>query len=261
MQLGELNWTQVKDQTHKVVVVPIGALEQHGHHLPLLTDSMIGAEIVRRAEAELGEEFLFLPMLWVGASDHHLSFPGTVSLSAEVYEKVLIDMVKSLVSAGFRRIFLLNSHAGNILPAQRALYEVQLKYRTDKPELWLVFSSWFEIAAKAISNLEGFTQTNVIHACEWETSMIQKAYPHLVKGDFPPAARIPDFPSVYYTPDHSKPSRISVARTMEQVSKTGAFGYPELASPEKGEFLFTTATQEVVTFLREFATWPALHPA
>jgi creatinine amidohydrolase len=260
MQLGELNWTQIKEQTHKTVIVPIGALEQHGHHLPLLTDSMIGAEITHRAELALGDEFLFLPMLWVGASDHHLSFPGTVSLSAEAYEKVLIDMVESLVSAGFRRIFLLNSHAGNIVPAQRALYEVQLKHRVDKTELWLVFSSWFDIAAKAINNLEGFTQTNIIHACEWETSMIQQAHSHLVQSEFPPAARIPDFPSVYYTPDHSKPSRVSVVRTMEQVSKTGAFGYPELASPEKGEALFATATQEVVTFLREFATWPPLTP-
>jgi len=54
--------------TGKVVVLPLGSLEQHGHHLPLLTDSMIGGEIARRAEAELGDEALFLPTLWVGAS-------------------------------------------------------------------------------------------------------------------------------------------------------------------------------------------------
>jgi creatinine amidohydrolase len=167
-------------------------------------------------------------------------------------------MVESLVQAGFRRIFLLNSHAGNIVPAQRALYEVQLKHRESMPELWLVFSSWFDIAATAIANLEGFTQTNIIHACEWETSLIQRAHPHLVQEDFPPATRITNFPSVYYTPDYSKPSRVSVARTMEQVSKTGAYGYPELASSEKGEALFATTTQEVVAFLREFAAWPEL---
>jgi len=69
---GEKIWTQTEDQTGKVVVVPIGSLEQHGHHLPMLTDSMIGTEIARRAEAALGEAALFTPMLWVGASDHHL---------------------------------------------------------------------------------------------------------------------------------------------------------------------------------------------
>ena len=259
MQLGENNWTQISEQTGKVVVVPLGALEQHGHHLPLLTDSMIGAEIVRRAELEMGEEALFLPMLWIGASDHHLSFPGTVSLGAEVYVDVITDLVESLIRAGFRRIFLLNSHAGNVTPATLALYNLQLKHRESKPELWLTFSSWFEIASEAISRLGEFTQPSVIHACEWETSMIERVHPNLVQGEFPPATRI-EFPSAFYCPDVSRSSAVSVMRTIEQVSKTGAYGYPELATPEKGELLFSTATQEVVTFLREFALWPPLQP-
>lgn len=59
MQLGEQIWTDVDDLAHKVVVLPLGSLEQHGHHLPMLTDSMIGAEVARRAEAGLGDEALF----------------------------------------------------------------------------------------------------------------------------------------------------------------------------------------------------------
>ena len=259
MLFGEFDWTQIAGQTDKVVVLPTGALEQHGHHLPLLTDTMIGAEIARRAEAELGDAALFLPMLWLGASDHHRSFPGTVSLSADTYVHVLSDILESLIGAGFRRIFLLNSHAGNVIPAHAALYDVQLRHRQTKPELWLTFSSWFEIAAQAIARLEGLTQTKIIHACEWETSMIQRVHPDLAKGAFPPAARIA-YPSAYFCPDVSKPSAVSVARTIEQVSKTGAYGYPELASPEKGEALFAAAAGEIVAFLREFAAWPPLDP-
>src|SRR5436853_3017411 len=106
MQLGERNWREAGDLKGKVVVAPIGSLEQHGHHLPLLTDSLIGAEVARRAEAELGDAALFLPTLWVGASDHHRAFPGTVSISNSVYVDVLIDMLESLIGSGFRRIFL-----------------------------------------------------------------------------------------------------------------------------------------------------------
>ena len=83
MQLGERNWTEVQPLTDRVVVATLGSLEQHGHHLPLLTDTMIGTEIARRAEAELGEEALFLPPLWIGASDHHRAFSGTVTRPAK----------------------------------------------------------------------------------------------------------------------------------------------------------------------------------
>ena len=110
MQYGECNWTQIPDQAHKVVVVPVGSLEQHGHHLPLLTDSMIGAEIVRRAESVLGEEAVFLPMLWLGASQHHRRFPGTVSVRNETFTHMLMDVMESLIDSGFKRILILNSH-------------------------------------------------------------------------------------------------------------------------------------------------------
>src|SRR3978361_367235 len=109
MQLGDRGWTDIQQLVDRVVVVPLGSLEQHGHHLPLFTDSLIGTEVARRAEAELGDEALFLPMLWIGASYHHRTFPGTVSISNDVYTRVLVDMLESLISTGFRRIFLLTA--------------------------------------------------------------------------------------------------------------------------------------------------------
>lgn len=255
MQLGERNWTEVSGLTHKVAVVPLGSLEQHGHHLPLLTDAMIGAEIARRAEAELGDEAVFLPMLWIGSSDHHLAFPGTVSLNAQTYTKVLIDLVESLLGAGFRRIFLLNAHAGNTVPAQSALLDVQMRRRREYPDLWLSFASWFEIAAAQVAAIDGLTQDRISHACEWETSAIERIRPELVRKEAAHGANYP-FDSAFYVPDYSAASRVSVARTMDQNSSTGAYGHPERATPEKGEAIFAAATKEVVAFVREFARWP-----
>lgn len=256
MKYGEQSWPTIASLTHKVVVVPLGAVEQHGHHLPLLTDSLIGSEVARRTEAALDEEAIFLPILWLGASDHHQSFPGAVSLSVRTYIHVLTDVLESLIGSGFRRILLLNAHAGNIVPAQIALSELQIKYRAAIPNLWLTFTSWFEIAQGQAAAVEGLTQPGVIHACEWETSMVMCSHPQLVTEDERPSTHIL-FKSDFYAPDFSKPSRIYVARTIEQVSASGAFGYPEYAASAKGEALYAAATREVVTFIREFADWPA----
>ena len=256
MQLGNCNWTEIESLTERVVVCPIASLEQHGHHLPLLTDSMIGGEIAKRVEAATEDTALFTPLLWLGASDHHLWFPGTISLSQNTYRGVIEDMVECLIQAGFRKIVLLNSHAGNIVPAQSALLEVQLRYRETLPELFLCVASWFEIALAELSQLPGFEQHKIIHACEWETSVIQLTHPELVK-DERPASRF-DFESGFWSPDHRGSNRVSVARTMEQNSATGAFGYPELARPEKGEQLIATASRVIVDFVREFATWPTV---
>jgi creatinine amidohydrolase len=258
MQLGEQIWTDVGDLATKVVVLPLGSVEQHGHHLPLLTDSMIGTEVARRAEAQLGDEALFLPMLWVGASDHHRSYPGTISIGNELYVRVLVDILESLIASGFRRIFLLTAHGGNLMPGGMAIYETQMQHR-DMPELWLALSSWWRLASDEVSALTTSDQESVTHACELETSMILRLRPDLVRASAMRGATIP-FESAFYTPDFHRSSRVDVARTFEQLSITGAFGHPEVANAEEGEALFTAAAAEVVAFVREFATWQPIEP-
>jgi creatinine amidohydrolase len=255
MQLGTKSWTDMKELTSRVVVCPIGSLEQHGHHLPLLTDSLIGGEIARRVEAATEDCALFTPMLWLGASHHHLSFPGTLSLSQATYRAVIEDMAECLIAAGFRKLFFLNSHAGNSVPTQSALLEVQLRHREIMPELYLSVGSWFELALPELAAL-GLVQKKVIHACEWETSIIQVTHPELVK-ESRPAART-ELDSAFWSPDHIKSSRLSVIRTMEQGSLSGAFGFPEEATPEKGELLIQTATEVIVRFVKEYACWPTV---
>jgi creatinine amidohydrolase len=258
MKLGEKTWKEASGLTDKIVIVPTGSQEQHGHHLPLLTDTMIGAEIVRRAEEQLGDEALFLSPLWLGCSPHHLEFPGTVSVSSDTYIRMIEDIAESLIRGGFRRILFINSHAGNVTPISAAISNVNLRNSVKIPDLWLVSSSWFSLAAKAISSLEGFKQIRISHACEWETSQIMATHPQLVKDERPTArfTLFPDEASNFFSADYSGGSRVEVARRIDQNSPTGAFGWPELATVEKGEQLFTVAANELVAFVREFATWP-----
>ncbi len=256
MLYGEQTWPQLREWAaqDKVVVMPIASLEQHGHHLPMLTDSMIGGEISRRAEAELGETALFLPMLWLGSSHHHLPF-ATVSLSATLYVEVLKEMIECVMRAGFRRIFVLNAHGGNEVPGSMALQQLQLKHYADKPELWLAFSSWFGgVASAEIARIEALEQKFVTHACELETSAILQIAPQLVKMDLAHGAFYA-YPSKFYTPDSSKASKVYVPRSFDQVTQDGALGHPELSTADKGEQILSVATREIVAFVREFATW------
>lgn len=256
MQYGERRWPETLDSLHRVVVAPLGSLEQHGHHLPMLTDTMIISEVARRAETELDGEALFLPCLWLGASDHHLGFPGTVSASNNHYVMMLEDMLESLIRAGYRRILLLNGHGGNIVPGQQAIYNVGLRH-DDKQDLYLGLATWWIIAAEQVAAIEELQAKSVTHACEQETSMIMSIRPELVRHDLAKGTNIA-FASSFYVPDFSKPSRVAIARTFGQLSETGAFGHPELATAEKGDKLFAAAAGEVVKFVREFRRWPAI---
>jgi len=258
MQFGERTWKEIEGLTDKVVILPLASCEQHGHHLPLLTDTMICQEIVSRVKAELADTALFLPTLWVGASNHHRGFPGTISLSNDVYKQVLMDILESLIGSGFRRIFLLSAHGGNHIPGCSAVYDVQLNHK-DKPDLWIAFGEWMTIAGKQIADLADIKQDHVIHACEIETSMILRLHPRLVKREIAKGAQIP-FESAFYCPDFSRASRVVVPRSFEQLSKTGAFAHPENATAEKGESLFDVTTNEIVSFVREFATWSSFDP-
>jgi creatinine amidohydrolase len=255
MQYGEQRWPRIPELTDRVAVLPLGSLEQHGHHLPLLTDSLICEEIVARAGAELGELAVFLPLVWAGASDHHNRFPGTVTLSHATYVSMLDDMMESLIRSGFRRILLLNAHGGNTLPGQSALYRVQMRHR-DQRDLWLVFATWFDLGAPRIREVPGLEQDHVTHACELETSMVLRLRPELVDLEAARGAIVP-FESAFYSPDSRRASRVSVARPFEHNSVTGSYGHPELATAEKGEALFAAVVSEVVACVREIAGWEA----
>lgn len=259
MKLGEQNWKDASEMTDKIVIIPTGAHEQHGHHLPLLTDAMIGEEIIKRAEAELQDSALILPMLWLGHSPHHLQFPGTVSVSSETYIRIIQDITESLIGGGFRRLIFFNSHAGNMTPTSVALGNLQIKYAQTHPDAWLVSTSWFALAAEAIRATGKLKQSKISHACEWETSQIMAAHPELVQEERPAVNTLMEVngePSQFFTADYSKSDGIGVARTIDQCSPTGAFGWPNEASVEKGNLIFDIAAKGLVSLVKEFAQWP-----
>jgi creatinine amidohydrolase len=241
MRLTDLTWPAVAALSKDTpVVVPVAALEQHGHHLPVFTDSLLCGEVVRRAEERLGNRILVAPLLWLGNSDHHLDFAGTLSAPPRVYLDLLNGLIDNVVRHGFGRVVFVNGHGGNTVPGQQAVFEARQRYR-GRDDLLLLFATYWLHAGRPA----GVEQAEMGHACEWETSMMLRLRPDLV-GDLaavpPVGAGQPFAPAArgWVTQDRSTPGHI---------------GDPRHATAEKGEALFRAFADGLVRLLERVMAW------
>src|SRR3954470_1345322 len=148
MNLAGLTWPEVAALSRETpVIFPIAALEQHGRHMPLFTDSMLVGEIARRTEAALGQRALFAPQQWLGNSHHHMDFPGTLSAEPRVYLDLLCGLLENFIGHGFKRLLILNGHGGNDGPGRQAVFEVRQRHR-DRKDLLLLFGTYWNLAAE-----------------------------------------------------------------------------------------------------------------
>lgn len=257
MQWGELRSPVIGEtDKSKIVVIPLAALEQHGQHLPVLTDTMITNALVARINEDLGEAVLTLPTLWLGASDHHLGFPGTMSLHLNTYVQVLCEMIECVIHSGYRKIFFLNGHGGNVTPGAMATNIVKQRHR-ELDDLWMVFSAYWDLAAAPMKSVQEMESWRLTHACEYETSMVLCLRPDLPEMSVARGgtARLD---SEYCFPDYSSPSRVMATYLFDEVTLTGAMGRPDLATAEKGEKLLEVISAEIIRFLRDFQKWGKL---
>jgi len=245
VQLAEMSWPAVAALSRNTpVVIPVAALEQHGHHLPVFTDSMLIGEILRRSATSLKDRVLYAPVMWLGNSEHHLDFPGTMSASPRAYIDILADMIENFITHGFTRIVVLNGHGGNNVPGQQALFEVRQKHR-HRDDLLLLFSCYWALGGRPHEVDPSIEQQQMGHACEWETSMILALDPKLV-GDYRKAE--PVDPSQPFDPVHR-------AWTTKDRSQAGHIGNPRIAAAAKGETLFKVLSAEVVNLLDRVIQW------
>lgn len=237
-----------------VAMLPIAATEQHGQHLPLQTDRRITEEITARLEAKRSDWLALAPTLWVGASHHHLAFPGTMSVPNGVYIDLLTSLIDSTLNAGFKRIVIFNGHGGNSIPMQDALIRTRHRLGSDAP-VHLVGLTYWEVANMRMNAEAGTESPGITHACEYETSMMLHLDEGLVHMDRA-VARQPDLPSKYYDISFHRPSRVFAAFNMDQLTRSGAMGRPEAATAEKGAKLIDIIVHDVGEFLDEFRGWP-----
>ena len=166
MLLQEMTWPEVRGLSAETpVVLAVAALEQRGHHMPLFTDSQFLGEVVRRVAERLEDRVLFAPLQWLGNIDHHLDFPGTLSAPPRVYLGLLAGLCEHFIAHGFRRLWLLNGHGGNIVPIPQVVFEVRQRHRT-RDDLLLLGATYWALGARPREEDPGIEQDRMGHACE-----------------------------------------------------------------------------------------------
>jgi creatinine amidohydrolase len=228
-----MSWPEVKAELEAgrdTVVIAFGATEQHGPHLPLATDALLGDHLAR-VVAERLDAFV-APTVRVGCSEHHLAFPGTLSVSEDTFHQLVGDLVRSLARGGFRRVVLLPTHGGNFRPLAAALEKLgpvegtEVRAVTDLGALFAVAQTGQEEYGVPVG--EGG-----LHAGEWETSMLMVIHPDLVH---------PDRGEPGYTGDMEQAVGAIFGEGVHSVAPNGVIGDPTQASAEHGDRYWDVVT-------------------
>jgi creatinine amidohydrolase len=252
----EQNWPAIQRMDKSIpVVVPLGSLEQHGHHLPLFVDSFQVQRIADEVEQRMRELVVVLPTQWLGCSDHHRDFPGTLSLPSALYGQVIERLATGILAAGFRRILFLNGHGGNEAPAAAALAELVGK-NDDADAAHLALASWWQIAGDAISSQKLAMKTpGISHACEYETSLMLVIRPDLVT---PATNAAPVLEGPWYSSEYG--GKVQLFHRYKRLTAAGSMGSPSEATAEKGQRLLKATVDQVCALLADLVKWPLLPP-
>lgn len=235
------------DATDAIAILPLGATEQHGPHLPFNVDTTLTEAVLARTETTANA--LQLPTLSVTKSDEHIEHAGTLTLSAETLLAVLRDITASVARAGVKRLVYFNGHGGNT-----ALLEVAVRAARIDHGLIAAHASWF-----AFADLSGFDPSAMahdLHAGDTETSAMLAARPDLVNMDLAQdfQTQMQDWEAQgHLTGLTGQPAR--PGWTIDDLNADGALGNAAAATVEKGETLLNSAAQGFAHWLEDFATF------
>lgn len=240
------------DKGRLIAVLPVGAIEQHGPHLPVSVDQAILDGIIRATLPLMPRDLsaLYLPTLPVGKSDEHSGYPGTLTLSAATLMAMWADIGDSVARAGVRKLILLNSHGGQIAPMDIVVREMRRRHG-----MIAVAASWF-----AMGLPEGLFSPQEdrfgIHAGDMETSVMLALHPGHVQmqhaRNFHPAIA-----------DIARDNRhlgLSIAGKLgwqaQDMNPAGACGDATKATAAKGRAFIDHAAAQIVTLLQEVHRMP-----
>ncbi|CCI37519.1 creatininase family protein [Microcystis aeruginosa] len=230
-----LTWTDIDsmpDKENVVIIQPIGAIEQHGPHLPIAVDAAISLGVLGKAFEKLNTNVpaFALPCLYYGKSNEHWSFPGTITLSATTLLTLIQEIAESLYRSGFRKLVLMNSHGGQPQVMEIAARDIHQQY----PDfLVFPFFTW-RVPHNAAELFSGYELEYGIHAGDVETSMMLSLLPEQVKIE----RAVREYPQGL--PENSlltMEGKLPFAWLTKELTKSGVMGDATNASKEKGDRL------------------------
>ena len=218
--IQDLTWPQVARLTgagERLCVLPVGALEQHGRHLPASTDCVIADGICEAVSVRTGVPLL--PCVWLTSSQAHTGkWPGTFAITPLLFIEVVIQLAYWVRSSGFTKFLIVNAHGGNVGPLRVAVDDLRCQ-----GDLQVGVVNWFSLTPE----IEAFVNSDGsdVHANRAETSLMLHLYPELV-----------DRSAIVDDPDRTLDKVFSY--TVAQTSVDGVTGSPSLATASEGSWLF-----------------------
>ena len=229
LMLEEMTWVEIEAEVRggkRSAILAVASVEQHGPALPLNTDVVLGRGLARSLARELGDA-LVAPILYPGCSDHHLAWPGTVSISPGVLAELVGSVAGGLARAGFEEIVLFPSHGGNFAPLREALPSIRGRAAdaeiVDLLDFRAVLEAWFEVLER-----HGWEDRTPPHADIIETSMMMVLAPEAVR-----AAKMQR--GFVGRPDLEE----LTGRGLQAFTENGVLGDPRGATPEMGRELIS----------------------
>ncbi|MHA6532097.1 creatininase family protein [Paenibacillus sp. BAC0078] len=229
-----------------LIVLPVGAIEQHGAHMPVYTDTLLGEALLAEAFEHLPDDaqIWLIPSFSYGKSTEHTEYPGTLTLSAQTMMMLLQDIGASLARSGFTKLLLFNTHGGNADLLGMMAREIRIStglavYRLDPG---------------AVRYSESFTDDDEkksgIHAGDVETSLLMAVCPEWVHPELA-VREMPKFPQSVSFNFRSR----SFAWVMKDISRSGIAGDATKATPERGEAMLKKAGPLLAEALMEIAAF------
>jgi creatinine amidohydrolase len=244
-----LTWTDIQAMPNKenvVIIQPVGAIEQHGPHLPLIVDAAIGVGVLGKALTKIDANIpvYALPTLYYGKSNEHWHFPGTITLSSETLTATIMEVGESIYRAGFRKFVLMNSHGGQPQIMQMAARDLHVKYND-----FLVFPLFTWRAPNITKELLTPKEAKLgMHAGDAETSIMLAILPQQVKLEKAVAEYPPEQPESTLI---SWEGQLPVAWTTRDISKSGVIGDATTATKEKGDRILESVSDGWVQVIKD----------
>lgn len=254
--LPEMSWLDVQEylKTSNMVIIPLGSTEQHGPHMPLGTDYYEALGMAKIISANTG--VLVAPVLWVGYSEYHSGFPGTLSLKPETMEQVLFETAQMLIKYGFRRFMFFNYHGGNNIVQDGVIHRIN--HNTEAVAVAIGHGS----SIQRLEQGEFFDW----HAGKSETSIMLYLKPELVRMDRVEQPEIRFTPKVeeLYELAKEHPDLSTIAGSYlgvpleskkqgasHQISSNGIWSFSNVkeSSEEIGERTVTAMVENAVKFI------------
>jgi creatinine amidohydrolase len=262
----ELTWPEMREAIARqpVVLLPFGAVEDHGPHLPLSTDNVIVEAICVEAARRAPGEALVMPLAAYGLDEHHMDFPGTIAVEMQTLIAYVADIALSVARHGFTHILIVNGHGSNASIADLAARRVVLKSGAICGAMSPSAAIDPTLAEPTFSQMRHSAAGGVAHAGEYETAMMLHLRPELVQMD-QAVREMGQIILEYFNWDHPQPNVLAWQDWWSRMSESGVCGDPTVATAEFGQALFETTVENFVRFVRQFRTIPVrprrdLHP-